>query len=80
MMAFPPRASNQKMPRMVNRFQPRTLLWLLATLNPARASPMEIATRYHQPSTCSRFALQGAMQKHQRHLSTPASRRPDGNS
>ena len=70
MMAFPPRASNQKMPRTVNRFQPRTLLGLLATLNPARASPMEIATRY-QPSTCSRFALQSATQKHQRHLSTP---------
>jgi len=43
---------------------------------PCRASPMEIATRY-QPSTCSRFALQSATQ---RHLSTPASRRPDGDS
>ena len=75
MMTFPPRASNQKMPVTVNRSQPGTLSGLL-TLNAARALPMEIATR-HQPSTCGRFALQSATQ---RHLSTPASRRPDGES
>ena len=76
MMTFPPRASNQKMPLTVNGFQPGTLSGLLASLNTARGSPMEIATR-HQPSSCSRFALQSATQ---RHLSTPASRRPDGDS
>jgi hypothetical protein len=43
-------------------------------LNTARALPMEIATRY-RPSTCSRFAVESATQ---RHLSTPALRRPDG--
>ena len=69
-MTCPPRASNQKMPLTVNRFQPGTLSGLLATLNTARALPMEIATRY-QLSSCSRFALQSATQKHQRHLSTP---------
>jgi hypothetical protein len=66
MMTFPPRASNQKMPLTVNGFQPGTLSGLLATLNTARALPMEIATRY-QPSTCSRFALQSATQRHLKH-------------
>ena len=70
MMTFPPRASNQKMPLTVNRFQPGTLSGLLATLNTARALPMEIATRY-QPSSCSRFALQSATH---RHLKTHARR------
>ena len=66
MMTFPPRASNQKMPLTVNRFQPGTLSGLLATLNTARALPMEIATRY-QLSSCSRFALQSATQRHLKH-------------
>ena len=46
MMTFPPRASNQKMPVTVNRFQPGTLSGLLVTLNAARALPKEIAARH----------------------------------
>ena len=55
MMTFPPRASNQKMPLLVNRFQAERFRDG-SQLNTARALPMEIATRY-RPSTYSRFAL-----------------------
>jgi hypothetical protein len=45
MMTFPSRASNQKNASDGEQISARTLSGLLATLNSARASPMEIATR-----------------------------------
>jgi len=75
MMTFPPRASNQKMPLTANGFQPGTLSGLLATLNTAALRRWKSRRAInHQPVA---FALQSATQ---RHLSTPTSRRPDGDS